>query len=262
MLLALLAACSIALLGALPASAHAKLVRSSPSAGSSISAVPPEVMLQFNEVINPQFSTVTVKSGNKSVRTGEITGEGDTVYAPIDPSMADGRYTVAYKVTSADGHPVSGTFTFTYNAGSGGEGPDEDSPTDSPTSSPTETSSPTSSASPTDNPTSSSSGTTSSPTETTSSPTETTSSPTETTSTPSPTSSETGPTGTDETSSDSGWPWWVWLLLALGGGAIIGAVVAAQRGRREQDEYDERFVDDQPYDEPRDARDDGRDDRL
>lgn len=110
-LTALLAAMVIT---AAPADAHARLESSSPSDGSTLTATPPEVMLRFNEPIKEGLNEVSVTTGSTDVADGEIDVEGQSVYQPIALDMKPGTYTVKYKVVSADGHPVSGTFTFTY----------------------------------------------------------------------------------------------------------------------------------------------------
>lgn len=250
----------LALAGALPASAHAALVRSSPTSGSTLTAVPPEVALTFNESIDPQFTSVTVKSGSTTASTGKPTVEGPTVYQSLDPRMDEGTYTVSYRVTSADGHPVSGSYTFTYKS-SGGEDPEPSgsstsktpttsTPSTSSTSSTSEpsassTSQPSSEPSSTSTTTSSSSSTssTSSTSDTPSSSSTTT--PSETTTEPSTTSSSPSTDEPVESTADGaqdGTPWWVWLLVALGGLALLGALVAYLRGRseRQDDEYDFR----------------------
>ena len=246
----------LALAGALPASAHAALVRSSPTSGSTLTAVPPEVALTFNESIDPQFTSVTVKSGSTTASTGKPTVEGATVYQSLDPRMDEGTYTVSYRVTSADGHPVSGSYTFTYKS-SGGEDPE---PSGSSTSEPSTTSSTSEpSTSSTSEPSSSSTSEPSSTSTTTSSSSSTsstsstsdtpssssTTTPSETTTEPSTTSSSPStdePVESTAGGAQDGTPWWVWLLVALGGLALLGALVAYLRGRsdRQDDEYDFR----------------------
>ncbi|OAB87877.1 hypothetical protein AWH69_07570 [Janibacter melonis] len=254
----------LALAGALPASAHAALVRSSPTSGSTLTAVPPEVALTFNESIDPQFTSVTVKSGSTTASTGKPTVEGPTVYQSLDPRMDEGTYTVSYRVTSADGHPVSGSYTFTYKS-SGGEDPEPSGsstsepsttsstsePSTSSTSEPSSSSTSEPSSSSTSEPSSTSTTTSSSSsTSSTSSTSDTSSSsstttPSETTTEPSTTSSSPStdePVESTADGSQDGTPWWVWLLVALGGLALLGALVAYLRGRseRQDDEYDFR----------------------
>ena len=239
-LLVALAAAVLAIAGALPASAHASLVRSSPTSGSTLTAVPPEVALTFNEEINPQFASVTVKSGDTTASTGDLEVDGSTIYQPLDPEMPAGTYTVAYRVTSADGHPVSGTFDFTYDAPGGGEGDGEGTVAPSPTTSGgtgTESPSPTSTTPSETTPTEPA-------TETSSEATTSTTSPESSTTTSSPTTTDGDSTAG---STDEGLPWWVWLLGALAVLGLVGGLVLALARRGDED------VDLESYHRPEDV---------
>ncbi|MDO4098814.1 copper resistance CopC family protein [Clavibacter michiganensis] len=127
--------------GALSASAHNYLVSSSPAAGSTIDAPPSEVTLTFNDVIldlaaagggGGDASTGSAPaSGGSSVvqvtgpdgqgthfETGCATDSGRTVSVPVALG-GSGQYTVTWRVVSADGHPVSDSIAFTYQAPAG-----------------------------------------------------------------------------------------------------------------------------------------------
>ncbi|WP_244192627.1 DUF6474 family protein [Dietzia lutea] len=73
----------------------------------------------------PDFASVAVTAGDD--RTNRVTGEpmvdGETVTARVD-DLAPGAYTVGYRVTSADGHVVSGSSVFTVADAEGGAGAD------------------------------------------------------------------------------------------------------------------------------------------
>lgn len=105
-----------------PASAHAKLESSSPVDGSTLTATPPEIMLRFNEPIKDGLNEVSVTSGSTDVADGEVQVEGEAVYQPVKLEMEPGEYEVKYKVVSDDGHPVSGTVSFTYEPPEGDTG--------------------------------------------------------------------------------------------------------------------------------------------
>ncbi len=49
----------------------------------------------------------------ESAGTGDPQVQGKSVSLPVDVRAPAGRYTVGYRVVSADGHPVSGSYTFT-----------------------------------------------------------------------------------------------------------------------------------------------------
>lgn len=107
---------------ATPASAHARLEVTSPKDGASLTATPPEVMLRFNESIQKDLSQVKVTSGSTDATDGKLQVDGNSVYQPLKTTLKPGSYKVVYKVVSADGHPVSGTFTFSYDPPEGDSG--------------------------------------------------------------------------------------------------------------------------------------------
>ena len=113
------------LIGAGPASAHSYLVSSDPVDGASLSAGPPQVTLTFNEQLQTSFDSISVvgPDGNRW-STGDTTVAGAKVSIALTELGPVGRYTVAYRVVSADSHPVAGTVGFTLTAaGNGTPGP-------------------------------------------------------------------------------------------------------------------------------------------
>lgn len=110
-LIALLALPVALLLGAPAASAHDRLVSSSPADGSSV-PFPKEITLTFNESVASVGAVIVVKSGDQEWQNGVPKVDGRTVTQQVRTAPA-GSYTVAWRVTSADGHPISGQFAFT-----------------------------------------------------------------------------------------------------------------------------------------------------
>jgi methionine-rich copper-binding protein CopC len=97
---------------ALAASAHAALRSMTPAAGSTVTTPPTEVVLTFNETISTSFATVTVTDdGGRPVSRGRPAVSGKTVTQPLQ-EVGSGRYTVAFRVVSEDGHPVSQKLSF------------------------------------------------------------------------------------------------------------------------------------------------------
>ena len=104
-------------LAATPAYAHASLVGSNPKDGATLDAEPAEVSVEFNEdVSTPAQLEVTAPDGS-SLAKGEPTVDGTTVTQTLDTSGYAGAYTMAYRVVSADGHPVSGEITYEVSSG-------------------------------------------------------------------------------------------------------------------------------------------------
>ncbi|MET3860867.1 methionine-rich copper-binding protein CopC [Dietzia sp. 2505] len=110
------------------AAAHSVLVSVEPQDGATLETSPDRVSLTFNEEINQNFASVAVTTGDDRTNlvVGEPTVEGETVTVTVD-DLADGAYTVGYRVTSADGHVVSGSSVFTVQSAAGATGvPAED----------------------------------------------------------------------------------------------------------------------------------------
>ena len=114
-ILVLLAALTAALtLSVGSAAAHSVVLSSSPEDGAQIAEAPDRVTVTFNENLQEQFAALTVvgPDGNLWSKSDPII-EGATAAVELDGLGPVGEYTIAYRVTSADGHPVSGTRTFT-----------------------------------------------------------------------------------------------------------------------------------------------------
>ncbi len=114
--LALLLAGIVALVPGAPAHAHAALVSSDPAEGARLDAPPPQIALTFSEDIRrPAYVVVTAPDGT-TVDAGPAAPVDGTVTQPVatvPPTEASGLWTVAYRVVSVDGHPISAELTFT-----------------------------------------------------------------------------------------------------------------------------------------------------
>jgi hypothetical protein len=103
-------------LGATPASAHARLVRAVPGDGATVTTAPARVRLVFDENMRPPaLLTVTGPSGSR-VDHGSVQVLDNTASVRVEV-LAAGRYTVAFRVVSADGHPVSAQTSFVFAPG-------------------------------------------------------------------------------------------------------------------------------------------------
>lgn len=107
-----------ALLFAAPASAHATLLGSNPEAGAEVERLPDRVSLYFNEPLQQTFAAVTLTDSEGNQWSDEnVQVEGDTASVGVAGTGPAGTYTIAYRVISADSHPVSGTVEFTLTTG-------------------------------------------------------------------------------------------------------------------------------------------------
>lgn len=105
------------LLGTAPAWAHSRLETSDPPNGASVAAPPKTVALTFNEDVQGGFTVITVIGPDgKDYHSGAVTEVDRTVSVGVLPLGPAGVYQIGYRVVSADGHPVSGSTSFTLTA--------------------------------------------------------------------------------------------------------------------------------------------------
>ncbi|GAC1400764.1 MAG: copper resistance protein CopC [Mycobacterium sp.] len=114
-----------AMAGAGVASAHATRIATDPVDGAALAQGPRTVSATFNEKLQPQFAAMTVVGPDGNLwSTGDPKVDGAIVIVAVRPLGPAGTYTVNYRVTSADGHVVSGAWSFRLTvAGMGTPGP-------------------------------------------------------------------------------------------------------------------------------------------
>ena len=97
------------------AAAHTALANSDPADDATVTTPPVAIMLTFNEDINPAFASVAVSSADgRNWSSGSPRVEGPRLTSAVGPDRpGNGVYTVGYRVVSADGHPVTGSYKFT-----------------------------------------------------------------------------------------------------------------------------------------------------
>jgi len=105
--------------------AHATRVSAEPPCNAVLTTGPERVSATFNERLQTTFAAMTVVGPDGNVwSTGEPTVQGAVVGIGLRPLGPAGTYTVNYRVTSADGHVVSGSWSFRLTApGTGTPGP-------------------------------------------------------------------------------------------------------------------------------------------
>jgi copper transport protein len=108
----LLAAC---LLAAGEAGAHAELVATVPADGAALAGPPGVLELRFNERVRPVSVRLLDRNG-KPLALPAPRADRETIRVAPLPPMEDGRYTLSFRVVSADSHPVSGAIAFAVRA--------------------------------------------------------------------------------------------------------------------------------------------------
>lgn len=95
-------------------SAHAELLAAFPGPGDVLLDTPDEIRLAFNEPISAGSDLFVFTDGFQYVDgiEAQIDPEDATVlFSPLPPLVAN-EYNVQWSAISADGHAVSGTYTF------------------------------------------------------------------------------------------------------------------------------------------------------
>lgn len=115
--LAALAAVLVLGVAATPAAAHTDLVWSSPIPGQHFASTSPERLeLAFTEKLQKGVSTVELlTAAGTAVPTGapdHPPGDETTLHVSVRSPLPPGSYTVAWRVVSADGHPLEGSWAF------------------------------------------------------------------------------------------------------------------------------------------------------
>src|SRR6476646_5750750 len=104
-----------------PASAHNVLTSSDPTNGSTLQAAPTTVRLTFDQPVQDFEPVVTVigPDGNR-YESGAPVVDSTVVTAAVSTLPVAGAYSIAYRVVSADGHPVEGEIKFELAEGAVG----------------------------------------------------------------------------------------------------------------------------------------------
>ncbi|WP_298807001.1 copper resistance CopC family protein [uncultured Pseudokineococcus sp.] len=134
-------AAGLVVVGAPAASAHDRLVGSDPESGAVLDAVPAEAVLTFSSEVQELGTVLELQAADGSSIAGETAVAGRDVSVPLPSDLPSGEYAVVYRVTSSDGHPISGEIPFSLEvAAPATPAPSASSaPSSSPAASPTAT---------------------------------------------------------------------------------------------------------------------------
>lgn len=111
---AVVTALVVAVIGMPAAMAHASQTGSTPEAGAVLASAPSTVEVTFDSPLMDIGAALVVRAADGTVisaATPQVAGERIRVDVPAD--AAPGTYTVAFRVVSQDGHPITATFDYT-----------------------------------------------------------------------------------------------------------------------------------------------------
>ncbi|MGI4814326.1 MAG: copper resistance CopC family protein [Janthinobacterium lividum] len=114
-LAAIMAASALTLAPVQYALAHAHPKHQSPDAGASLARAPAEVSIEFDNALEPAFSTLQVTDAQgRDVTTGKSTVDSvDKKLMKVSlKSLPAGNYAVAWVAVASDGHRTQGHYSF------------------------------------------------------------------------------------------------------------------------------------------------------
>ena len=100
--------------GLLPAAAraHTMLLGTMPQAGAVVASAPAALVLRFNEPVRPIVVRLLRAADEADLALPAVEATNTLIRLPLPQGLADGSYVLSYRVASADGHPVAGSFVF------------------------------------------------------------------------------------------------------------------------------------------------------
>lgn len=115
--IATLAATVIFFAAAPAATAHDALASSTPAVDEVVSTPLTQVQLTFNEEPLAGFDTgiviAVIDPAGTDISTGDVMVDATTLTKSVSPTTV-GSYQVLWQTVSADGHPISGQYAFSY----------------------------------------------------------------------------------------------------------------------------------------------------
>jgi methionine-rich copper-binding protein CopC len=101
--------------GAVPASAHADLVSTTPVDGAVLESAPQSLTLSFNSTLLEAMVELAVSNSDGELVSGVLVESvGTDAIAQWPAGLPGDAYEVAYRIVSQDGHPVTGSLRFSY----------------------------------------------------------------------------------------------------------------------------------------------------
>jgi len=104
-----------------PASAHTSVVKTTPSYKSTLEQMPESISIEFTDVLmtlgEKKVNSIEVRDPEGSiVPVGQSTVDQRTLTVQLPArSYSDGTYLISYRVVSADGHSISGSYELYLN---------------------------------------------------------------------------------------------------------------------------------------------------
>lgn len=91
---------------------HSGLSSSSPTEGEIVQRELSSISLQFNTTIENSSTLQLIDTDGQVVPIENLSLSSDTMVGELVKPLAEGNYTVEWKIIGKDGHPIDGVFSF------------------------------------------------------------------------------------------------------------------------------------------------------
>ncbi|WP_052350548.1 copper resistance CopC family protein [Paenibacillus gorillae] len=95
--------------------AHSKLDSAVPADGETVKVSPNEITMTFNTKIEKLSKFKLLNEAAEEVKTGKSVVDGNTMSGDLPEKLVNGSYTVKWTIMGADGHTISGDYSFTVD---------------------------------------------------------------------------------------------------------------------------------------------------
>lgn len=102
--------------------AHTQIAGSEPAEGADLDRAPEQVSLTFDGPVEAEFSPLEVydeRGERVDLDNARLGQEGSTLTVGLREGLGGGEYTVEYRYTGVDGHPIEGSYEFSVSGASG-----------------------------------------------------------------------------------------------------------------------------------------------
>ena len=113
------------------AQGHAHLIEASPEQDETLVAMPDEVVLTFDEPVEPAGDALLLVAPDGTERALDVSSDRspEELRADLDEPLEVGEHTLAWRIVAQDGHVQEGTYAFVVDA-AGDRQPDGPQPDD------------------------------------------------------------------------------------------------------------------------------------
>ena len=112
----LLLAGSLSMALAESAAAHADVVSTTPASTARVDSAPSEAVVEFDSRLMSMGAAMVVRDDNaRTISQGLPVIDGRRISIALDGDAGPGRYTVAFRAVSEDGHTITSSYAYVVN---------------------------------------------------------------------------------------------------------------------------------------------------